>query len=133
MTVRDDEEPVASRPCQLWPGPSFTKGYGVSWLDGRMRRVHVWAWEQEHGLVPEGKELHHRCGHRACYEVAHLVALTPAEHKAAHFAGRTHCNEGHEYTPENTIVITNGNGKRQCRTCYNARRRERYASVIRAQ
>lgn len=38
---------------------------------------------------------------------------------------RTHCPEGHPYDEYNTVV--NGDGKRRCRTCINARARARRA------
>lgn len=46
------------------------------------------------------------------------------EHPETHYeAVRTHCDAGHEYTPENTALYS---GKRHCRTCYRARNREAY-------
>jgi hypothetical protein len=41
---------------------------------------------------------------------------------------RNRCFRGHEFTPENTIVRPNGS--RLCRTCRNARRRERMCDPI---
>lgn len=38
-------------------------------------------------------------------------------------AARTHCPEGHPYDELNTVI--NGDGKRRCRTCINARARAR--------
>lgn len=39
----------------------------------------------------------------------------------------THCKHGHEYTPENTIIRTDGNGRaRRCRTCKNESVKQRY-------
>jgi hypothetical protein len=40
-------------------------------------------------------------------------------------AKRTHCPQGHEYSPENTTVHE---GKRSCRTCRNERKREKRAA-----
>lgn len=44
-------------------------------------------------------------------------------------SGKTHCKHGHEFTAENTIsrVSANGRSARKCRTCTNARNRERYS------
>lgn len=41
---------------------------------------------------------------------------------------RTHCPEGHPYDEYNTVI--NGDGKRRCRTCINARARRRRASSV---
>jgi hypothetical protein len=41
-------------------------------------------------------------------------------------AQRTHCPQGHEYTPENTWV--NGKGRRICRTCNYAKWKQWYAT-----
>lgn len=39
-----------------------------------------------------------------------------------HYAKRTHCKHGHEYTPENTKILT---GKRTGRVCLTCQRRNR--------
>jgi formylmethanofuran dehydrogenase subunit E len=40
----------------------------------------------------------------------------------------THCNQGHEYTPENTMTMSNG--RRRCRACNNTYMRK-YLPVYR--
>ena len=48
---------------------------------------------------------------------------TPGEFNAA----KTHCPRGHEYTPENTIVIKTGPSRRRvCRICQRASQRAHY-------
>lgn len=47
--------------------------------------------------------------------VADMVA-----HGRHHYGRRTHCNSGHEFTPENTIARSDGGGRR-CRACRQAR------------
>ncbi len=39
------------------------------------------------------------------------------------YAGKTHCQRGHAFSPENTRLLANG--WRGCRTCARASRRER--------
>jgi nitrate/TMAO reductase-like tetraheme cytochrome c subunit len=36
---------------------------------------------------------------------------------------KTHCKQGHEFTPDNVRIKNKGNGKysRECRTCHNAK------------
>lgn len=45
-------------------------------------------------------------------------------------AKKTHCPQGHEYTPENTY--RRSNGARMCRTCHRDRERARYEARRRA-
>lgn len=66
-------------PCRIWPGYVNQNGYGRRWVDGKLRLVHVVAWEAEHGPVPEGLELDHLCERRRCYETRHLEPVTHAE------------------------------------------------------
>ncbi|AVL98916.1 hypothetical protein C6V83_00090 [Gordonia iterans] len=46
-------------------------------------------------------------------------------HGTHHLSARTHCEAGHEFTPENTVPRTGGG--RRCRTCRNAESRRRKA------
>ncbi len=114
--------------CILWQGRIGNHGYGV--VGGRL--AHRIAYEEVHGQIPRGHQIHHTCGTRPCVNPAHLVALTPMQHNAAHGMGanmaayieaqraKTHCPQGHAYDAANTIVKR---GKRHCRTCENARAR----------
>lgn len=120
-------------PCRIWPGATNGMGYGQvtvgSKTDGskRPKYVHIIAWEHCLGPVPEGLELDHLCRQPDCAEVTHLEAVTHAENvrrgvgierAAACRASRTHCKNGHEYTPENTYRWTGGGGgARRCKTC----------------
>lgn len=49
----------------------------------------------------------------AALEQRRAVSRATAELRRA----ATHCKRGHEFTPENTYVYPNRNGKRRCRTC----------------
>lgn len=42
------------RPCRLWNGAKNTDGYGMRTIGGRTTYVHIIAWEEENGPVPEG-------------------------------------------------------------------------------
>lgn len=75
---------IAGRPCKIWTGAKSGNGYGYRRHEGRVRRVHVLAYEEAHGPVPEGHEVHHRCEIPACHELAHLEALPVSDHRRRH-------------------------------------------------
>lgn len=64
-TVRQGE-------CLVWAGAIRPNGYGVMWDGQRVVRVHRWAYEQANGPIPEGADIDHICGNRACAEASHL-------------------------------------------------------------
>lgn len=96
---------------------------GVRTRDGQKNRtVHSLVLLAFVGLRPEGMESRHLNGDPADNRPANLVYGTKSEnardkfhHGTDHYASRTHCTAGHEYTPENTL--TRSNGWRICRTC----------------
>jgi hypothetical protein len=76
------------------------------------------------GKIPEGLQIDHLCRVRECANPAHLEAVTCRENLlrgdtvTAHNANKTHCVNGHEYTPENTAITRDG--CRRCRICHRA-------------
>ena len=71
--------------CWEWQGAkSNIQGHGSLRRDGRHFLAHRWYYEQEHGPIPEGMEIHHVCKVPHCVNPAHLQALTILEHKRAH-------------------------------------------------
>lgn len=105
------------------------------------RAVHRAVLEAFVGPCPDGMEACHRDGNPANNSVENLYWGTRASNVAdslrhgTHFwAKRTHCKNGHEFTPENTF--DRGNGRRGCYTCnrkwkaeYKARQREKGAAA----
>lgn len=68
--------------CLEWTGATDGGGYGRIAAgrkqDGNIG-THRLAWELEHGPIPEGLWVLHRCDNPPCCEVEHLFLGTPAE------------------------------------------------------
>jgi hypothetical protein len=76
-------------PCRLWDKLRTPFGYGIVWapsgvvgVRGNNRLVHRMTWEKEHGPIPEGLMVLHRCDNPPCYELAHLFLGTATENVA---------------------------------------------------
>lgn len=109
--------------CWEWTAGCNRKGYGKFSLDGATRQSHRISWELANGQIPEGLCVLHRCDNPPCCNPAHLFLGTHADnHADRSLKGRhanqrkTHCPNGHEYTPENTYA-THGGLWRQCLAC----------------
>jgi hypothetical protein len=92
--------------------------------------THRLGWKLLRGPIPEGKELHHRCGVYACWNPDHLVPVTHAENLA--FKRKTHCKHGHPLSTEN-LRIDPRTGARVCRMCLRENQRRSRAAAGRSQ
>lgn len=122
--------------CWNWHGSKGSCGYGQFILSARRgeKRVRIspyrFIWEYFHGPMPEGTEPDHLCNNRACCNPAHIEPVTHSENQRRSYSrgrkrikrdypgGRqrgTHCPHNHEYTPQNTIISSQGSV--QCREC----------------
>jgi hypothetical protein len=112
--------------CLEWGGYRSPSGYGVVSVGGRNLRAHRVFYAAFVGDVPEGMSVCHKCDNRACVRPDHLFLGTDRDNTRDSIAkGRftkvtprtpqTHCKNGHEFTPENTITYSNGT--KACRTC----------------
>jgi len=125
--------------CWVWLGARNRRGYGThnarSW-------AHRTSWEWTNGRsVPKGFVVCHACDNPTCVNPDHLWLGTQGDNvrdavqkgrlkpalvqplaqaeASAWRRQKTHCVQGHEYTPENTMPQRSGTD-RKCRTCANA-------------
>lgn len=135
---------VDERGCWIWQGPrkpdkrwhGGRSGYGIIGLWDKPTRTqrqlstHRAMWFAVHGEIFTGRQkfICHTCDQGYCCNPDHLYVGTPqgnmtdaVERKRFPQQHRTHCPQGHEYTPENTLLVPNyrpsNRKKRQCRTC----------------
>lgn len=60
------------RDCFVWTGYLGRGGYGQITWHGQRWYAHRAAYFVEHGEIPDGLQVNHICGNRACINVAHL-------------------------------------------------------------
>ena len=119
-------------PCWLWTDAPNSDGYGIFYESSKRRLgAHRFAYELLKEPIPARLQLDHLCRNRICVNPAHLEPVTNrinvlrGEGFAAVNAAKTHCPQGHEYTPENTYVYPKTGG-RVCRACNRERQRKSY-------
>jgi hypothetical protein len=66
------------RGCWLWTGALSSVGYGHLSVNGKVQDAHRVLWMIEHGPIPEGGVIAHRCDNRACVRLDHLFLTDDA-------------------------------------------------------
>lgn len=136
VRLRDDS-------CWEWIASRDKDGYGKfqhPGPDGQIHiRAHRWGYEHFIGAVPDDRQVCHSCDRPWCVNPAHLWLGTNTENDAdKRQKGRapevwgeplnrrrqTHCKNGHEFTSDNTRLVTSGH--RRCRQCERDRARADY-------
>lgn len=113
--------------CWLWLGPIDHDGYGIHNADGHIR-AHRYAYEALIGAIPDGLVIDHLCRVRSCVNPEHMETVTQkvnnerGDSPSALNSRKTHCSRGHEFTPGNTRV--GSDGRRACRACDRETHRE---------
>lgn len=73
-------EPIVGEPAHIiWTGSLNSDGYGVLRVNGRLVTAHRYAWGREHGPIPDGMVIDHKCWERTCVNVDHLRLATLAQ------------------------------------------------------
>lgn len=120
----DNCEPVTESGCWIWMKTENWKGYGIASLDGKNIGVHRLAYKLFKGDIPSSLFVCHTCDVRCCVNPDHLWIGTYTDNNrdmmskrrfVNHQLLKTHCKQGHAFTPENTRITKSG--WRACRAC----------------
>ena len=116
--------PEPNSGCWLWTASLNRDGYGNFWDGVKYLRAHQFSYLTAYGPVPDGMEIDHLCGVRACVNPAHLEAVPHIVNcrrgqvgpsARARKLAVTHCPRGHSYAGDNLYLTPKGH--RHCRTC----------------
>ena len=121
---------VPENPNECWTWKArHHNGYGYfTPVHGTSVAAHRFAFTLLRGEIPEGLVCDHLCRNRGCVNPQHIELTSIGENvrrgnPGKHLSERTHCNHGHQFTPDN---IYWQKGYRTCRRCIldriNARR-----------
>lgn len=126
----DRISPEPNSGCWLWTTAFNYNGYGRFCVHNyKQVKAHRFSYVLFKGPIPDGLVIDHLCMVKACVNPNHLEAVTRFENNRrevlahGHYnSKKTHCINGHPYTPENTLKQSRGG--RACKICMTAYRKE---------
>jgi len=114
---------VANSGCWEWTGAKC-RGYGVIQISSKSKKAHRFIYAYYYDELSSDLTIDHLCRNRVCVNPLHLEQVTARLNilrdmgTAAINFRKTHCPQGHEFTPENTYIYPNHKKRgRGCITC----------------
>lgn len=123
-------------PCWEWTAGCSDSGYGRVGYQGSSAFAHRLIYQMFVEVIPATLHCDHLCRRPSCVNPVHIEAVTPDVNRLRSLcasvlnAAKTHCKNGHEFTPENTYVLKS-TGMRNCKICTKANATKRHQDIQR--